>query len=702
MTVLFIVAISGIGAIGLWILYRRVRMTRRKRVCSHLIDEEPATGESKAESALTARTPKTDRGLNSLSIVENSKPSSSPDLGRSEKTDLDTPQDFPQHSADVQAPEGQVQTSTEPVTNHLPSIPSIATLDITLDEASSAYECEIVQSTTVPDQLATPTNGLMVETSNIFRGEPIIPNTETPVSWSETTAPINESDTQATIADDECIESGTIATAESSMFAPHLLSSDEVATDVHEKPSTATTDTEAPLKPPSYQPLAPPTPVLKTLKKREQMTRPDLRQDFDLGLRLQLVFGHGGTVKILALVPERSDGMPSEVEITGTQGKLLLTELRDDCYEPILLTDAAIALKTGVEWRGSGDARQWRWILGGRELYVLVQGDKLSQAMHGFISTARLLLNARHVVLTKAHLHDDVLAALAKVGCDNINILDEQMAGVPNGWLLFSDVTPTCAARMRDEQDILNALCPAYEIEPQFVGGIRIERNTWLTGFPPLIRFRGELRSDFHVMIDGQSATHTASDAYESTGWDSEGVHRLWFDEHIETYSIRNMEEYWDGWSAYDFGTGMAICGAGIYLTKGTHWCQVRIPVSNPVLVGARPGEIFRSQTHHNVRSQIIFTLAPFSPVWALPEDALHSDKRTTRIVMLNAAPPITTDDQASRKRDIKRALRKWVAAINDARYKQLSFAEESLTAKALWRQYCVVAKRLSRRMRES
>src|SRR2546425_280216 len=83
------------------------------------------------------------------------------------------------------------------------------------------------------------------------------------------------------------------------------------------------------------------------------------------------------------------------------------------------------------------------------------------------------------------------------------------------------------AVLMRDVRDPLNVLCPAHEIEPQFAGGIRLERNVWLAGFPPRIRLTGELGSDFQVLIDGQSAQLASDGALESTGWDTEGQHRL-------------------------------------------------------------------------------------------------------------------------------------------------------------------------------
>jgi hypothetical protein len=46
------------------------------------------------------------------------------------------------------------------------------------------------------------------------------------------------------------------------------------------------------------------------------------------------------------------------------------------------------------------------------------------------------------------------------------------------------------------------------------------------------------------------------------------------------------------------------------------------------------------------------------------------------------------------------RALREWVAAINDAGHKQLALTDASDAGMSLWRRYRAAAKRLWKRMR--
>jgi hypothetical protein len=253
---------------------------------------------------------------------------------------------------------------------------------------------------------------------------------------------------------------------------------------------------------------------------------------------------------------------------------------------------------------------------------------------------------------------------------------------------------------MSDEHEILNALCPTHDLEPHFVGGVRIERNTWLAGSPPRIRITGEFTDEFQVMIDGHP-THLAADgAHEAPNWDSAGEHRLWFADRTVSYALRIISEGWDGWPAHDFGTGAAICGATI-LPSASLRHPVRIPLKNPLLIGPQPGEIFVCPVRDDVRSESILAFVPFNPVWALPSDPLHADKRSARIVLLHSRPPATGVDSAKRADcDFRRTLWRWIEAINDAGRKQLALDRDDGGARILWKRYRAVAKQLWRNMR--
>jgi hypothetical protein len=451
-------------------------------------------------------------------------------------------------------------------------------------------------------------------------------------------------------------------------------------------------------RPPIYRPLA--APATTTQSRSHRAARADVAPNSksELRIRVQLVFGRGGAVRALALVPDRRNGMPSEVEVNGTQGELCLAELRDDCYDPIPLEDASNALRQGVDWRGRDGARKWRWVLGGRELYVLGPGDEVG--LHGFVSTARLRLNARHVVLATLPWRGEVLAALAATGCRAADVSDDTTPGVPSGWLLFRDVVPTRPVPMRNEHDILNALCPASEIEPHFVGGIRLEMRVWLAGFPPRIRLTGELTNGFELKIDNQTAQCGRDGAFEARGWDSEGEHRLWFGNRTETYRIRRMGETWRQWNAHNFGLGPPICGASVFHSNGPRKIQIRIPCSNPLLLGAHPGEVFSCPVRRDVRCENTCVTVPFAPVWALPADPAHADRRSARIMLYQSSEPHVDITVHAGSRPTNRRLVSWIAAIHNAGCKGLQLEPGNMEAKALWRRYRLAAKHLRRSMR--
>jgi len=475
-------------------------------------------------------------------------------------------------------------------------------------------------------------------------------------------------------------------------------SDDEGGSEVGENSEPPLAESEPRLKARSFTEPKP-SPVTKSLSNNPRKPDTKPRAEFSAPIRLQLVFGRGWTVKTLALVPHRREGMPGSIDVIAAHGRLRLSEWSADSYEPIPVLDVPNALSEGVVFEGRSGGQRWRWELSRRQIYVLAAAEEFG--LHGFVTRRkdqRLWLNTPHVVLAEENLREQVSVALDDAGCTTPDVSDSGTPGVPSGWVLFRDVKPTRAVPMRDERDILNVLCPAHEIEPQFDGGIRLERNVWLAGFPPRIRFDGEMGSGFEVLIDDQPTQLASDGAFESPGWDGEGDHRLWFGGRAETYSLRVMKEEWERWDAHDFGTGAAICGASTHQTDGARWRQVRIPSMNPLLVGARPGEIFCYQCRHGVRSGEILALVPFAPVWALPLDPVHADKSSVRLVVLNRLEPIAPAKHGDQITG--RALMQWLKAIKDTSRKQLAFAANDDAAKVLWRRYVSVAKQLWRKMR--
>jgi len=387
--------------------------------------------------------------------------------------------------------------------------------------------------------------------------------------------------------------------------------------------------------------------------------------------------------------------MPADFEVTGTQGAFGFCQLGDFCQD-VVPPDIGAALLGGVMWQGP--VPYWRWVLGGREIYVLARGDDAGLA--GFVSAPRLLLGAEHVVLATTGRRREVLTALTQAGCAEPAIMDETVDGVPAGWLLFRGVTPTRPVQGRDEADILSALHPLAEIAPYFVGGIRLAGRTWLLGHPPHIRFTGDIGREFEARIDGKSVSLSSEGGYIAPGWDTAGRHSVWFAGRLRKYLLLRGKEQWNAWSAYDFGTGATICGPSALPRNETHHHQVRVPVHNPVLVGAVPGQIFRCNLRTDVQNDTLLSSVPFAPVWALPVDPLHADKRTARIVLAGCLQGVRPTPIRITDRRANRAVFGWCALINDAGCKRLALATEEDGAVALWQEYRRVAKQLRRKIR--
>jgi len=581
-----------------------------------------------------------------------------------------------------------------------PASPAFTSVDVSLLPSNKAPDAVVRKSDHAKPIAASPPIDLLNQDEIVMLAE--TPGSE--VSVPQTTAPsphtstprADETVTKPTIVDEQPAEIPMLLETTATSLPTTIPSpgdQTELATCKGTEPPLA--EDEPPLEARHFSEPKPP-PTKKTSTKSERKLDPAPRTDTSLPIRLQLVFGRDGSVKKLALVPHRREGMPSSIEVTAAHGCLRLSEWSADSYEPMPVSDIANELSEGVVWQAREAAQRWRWELCRREIYVLAAGDEFG--LHGFVTRRkdqRLWLNTRHVVLAKESLREQVSAALVEAGCVVSEVYESTTPGVPSGWVLFRDVTPTRAVKMRDEGNILNVLCPAHEIEPQFVGGIRLEQNVWLAGFPPRISLAGELGNGFQVLIDDQLAQLANDGAYDSPGWDAEGKHRLWFGDRAETYEIRTMKEEWESWHAHNFGTGAAICGASTHRLDGVRGRQVCIPTANPLLVGARPGEIFYCQTRHDVRSKIIVALVPFAPVWALPFDPVHADKRSARLVALDSLEPVSALEQRDRNRRVNAAEKWWVSAVNDAGRKHLTLSAQSVEVKALWQRYRAVARHL-------
>jgi hypothetical protein len=418
------------------------------------------------------------------------------------------------------------------------------------------------------------------------------------------------------------------------------------------------------------------------------------KTESELHLRINMSFHRLGAVQTFFLLPDRRDQMPEEIEVEGTQGRFSLSPFTDGCFQGVSLPDIGVALREGVKWLGvAAPHKKWVWVLGGRPVYVLAPGPLVAE-IGGFVSVARLLLNEKHVVLSSTESLPDVLEALTAAGCEPPEVMSDPVLGVPAGWTILKGVVPRRPVPMRAERDVLNALCPRTDIEPLFEGGIRLERQIWLAEHPPGIRFSGEIKGDFMPTIDGRAAVATQQ-GYVAEGWDGDGSHQLLYADQATNYALRPCEENWKEWLAYDFKTGASICGAVVRPSESVEERQVRVPSENCVLIGAEPGQIHYCRRPSELKAQSLLARPSFEPVWALPSNPAHLDKRIAKVIAIGELQPVRAMNLRGINRQNRNRIAAWCSAISDAGRKGLRVEGKGDGAVDYWRQYRKEAKRL-------
>jgi hypothetical protein len=335
--------------------------------------------------------------------------------------------------------------------------------------------------------------------------------------------------------------------------------------------------------------------------------------------------------------------------------------------------------------------------------------------LNGFVSAPRLTLGQEHVVLCVAERLAEVRATIALTGSPEPTLLNLG-SGIPAGWVGLRGITPHTPLPASEAGDILDALRPLAEVEIALEGGIRIGRQTWLNGYPPAIRLRGDTSTIGVVTIDGHEATASADGCYAVPGFDSVGEHAVWCPSDSRTYAIRDGAESWEAWDAYTWSLGdlaagdiqsrPAICGVLVrppgVVRSGRH--AVVVPASNPLVIGAYPGQIEMCMPRSDLRAGVCVGFPSFEPIWAIPADPLHSDKRTSRVLLLGTLQPVAEEtdfganrgERRSRSRH-RRHIYAWSAAILVASRKRLQTQPSRPEIVDLWKTYRRCAEALRR-----
>lgn len=471
---------------------------------------------------------------------------------------------------------------------------------------------------------------------------------------------------------------------------------------------------------PKYQPPSQKSPEAKSapVPERTEPERTVPERDRASLIHVRLMMERGGFCNV-TLLPRRTPEMPIEIEVTAGKEALVLTQLQEEWFEDVHEKDLENLLRDGAVWTATlPNGQSFRWVLSGREIYVLGHHTHLS----GFVSTAKVLLDEPHVVLCTPGVLSDVIRVISEGGSPNPVVLGSN-SGIPAGWIGLHGVIPRIPIASTAEADILNVLRADADLRIKLEGGIRLTRSSWLLGHPPKIHIAGQLASGDTASVDGKFVRPNSAGCLVAEGGDQLGQHSISCGNISRTYSIVEGLEHWEPWDAYCWSLGdigsdgephrPIICGplvrAPIFAPNGSR--VVLLPASNVLLLGAAPGEIDRSDPRVDIAAIQGIALPWFDAVWATPADILHSDKRVAKVFfvgdrrLLHSLQPqqqaMTLSDTGpgNRREHVGRA-KAWCTAILNAGRKGLQIDPPGDEIAALWLAYKRRAKSIWRSLR--
>jgi hypothetical protein len=387
----------------------------------------------------------------------------------------------------------------------------------------------------------------------------------------------------------------------------------------------------------------------------------------------------------VTFLPGRTAELNDDVVVKlGTASLQLLAQ--EDWYQDLSFSETGRYLRDGFELKGVlSDQRRARWLLKGRDVYVLAFHPRAN----GFVSATRLLLGRSHVVLCVNNLVGEVETVLKEAGCQGYSKLDETH-GLPDGWAGFRGVSPTNAIAVETGiSDPFYAIKPASDIEIEFEAGVRLRNSVWLAGYPPKIKLFGQPGAGIKALIDGKEALPAEDGSLGVDGYGLPGSHSVYCGGVSRSYSVEEPPDSWEAWPAYQFSEAK-ICGALVQLPPEEAGRQAfSVPMSNPLLIGAEPGQVFRC----SARSVAVWRgFVPFDVAWALPALPLTCNKKTARILQFADKPLMP-------RRTVTRPF-VWCSAILDASRKGLRIEGGSAESAERWSEYKKTARSIWRGLR--
>lgn len=415
-------------------------------------------------------------------------------------------------------------------------------------------------------------------------------------------------------------------------------------------------------------------------------------QDSVLEMRIRAICDRHGFYRF-RVVGRRPDGAPEELEARDGRRSSVLSEVADNWYEVGELNDLPEVMERGCRLSapyGNGDEITWE--LRGRDLYVLAELHGLS----GFVSTPRLSIGRKQLVTCRETRAAEVQAILAETGCDSLQAYGEGH-GAPVGWVFFGPVVPCRSIPQLPGDDILNVIRPIPDVEVRLEGGLWLRDSCWIAGYAPKIRVVGEIPLGTEVTIDGEKAVECEEGVYVAGNSERVGNHIVWCAGKSARYEICESDVRWEDWQVDGFMR--RVFGAAVAQSGNACETLVNVPTSNPVLIGANPGEFFRCDARSGKQWS---GLVPFPVCWALPEDALHCDRSVRRVLLVTPILPVHAIAGTYWNKRRRASVLLWCQAIRDCQQKRLTLMPTNAASEDLWREYKREARAVWRAVRRA
>jgi len=434
-------------------------------------------------------------------------------------------------------------------------------------------------------------------------------------------------------------------------------------------------------------------------------------------VELRILFERGGHCRV-SLLPRRPQGSPEECTLSTGNSSIDFVALEEEWYQyvPVTPEDLGVLLRTGFVWTDKATGQEW--LLAGRDVFVLATGT----THRGFVSCPRLVLGREHVILCAVPRLQEVEGVLRNAGCHGWRQWGED-DGAPQGWVVLSasgdagrvrGLVPRVALSPEGSADILDVLRPLPEIEIALEGGVPLGYSSWLAGQPPAIKVYGDPEHTQTLLIDRQDATRSEQGAYTAPGWDKPGTHEIWCSGTTGSYSLVAIEPGWSPWAAYSFRSSsgsagrVAICGPLVRpFTNGEPFSEtsrrelIKVIPSNPVFLGALPGEVSIAMPRDDIRGAQCIASPPFEPIWALPAQPLRCNKTQSHVLLIGrTVEPKGIAASSPHPRGNAKAVGRWRQFILDASRKGLSVEPPTQEAAELWDRYKRCARELRRMSR--